>query len=149
MNTAADDRPQANVPLLRTAACITGQFRTLDRECIGPRMCDRVLRPLNADTFVFVKVPGAVQHELAQYHARLRSALHGARIVRLNLTVQSDPAQQPCPSKKRAGSTYIMATDVSRCYEAMQEHTGGEAIHYYAWVLRLRTDLLVHFRMLT
>ena len=137
--------PTTRAPAI--AACITGQFRTLDRPCIGPRLTARVLQPLRAETFAFVKVPAAEAAQLPRYEQRARAALHGARLAHLNVSVQSDPTQ-PCPQKRRAGSTYAVVEGLWNCYGAMQAFAAPQSVaHRFSWVFRLRTDSLVHFRV--
>lgn len=129
------------------AACITGQFRTLDRSCVGARLTARVLQPLHAHTFAFVKVPSTEAAQLEQYDRRVRAALHGANLAHLNVSVQSDPTQ-PCPHKRRAGSTYAMLIGLWNCYSAMQAFAAPQSVaHRFSWVFRFRTDSLVHFRV--
>ena len=138
------------------AACITGQWRTFEQPCTGPAIAANILRPLRADTYVVTKIPKAADAEarLGEYAERARAVLRGVRIVRLNLTVQQE-VRPSCSTAFVAGpSTFAVVRDLAICYEAMEATAMAGAGHArvwetYEWVIRMRTDWFVPFRVAT
>lgn len=114
-------------------ACISGQARTFFLPCIGPQIRDNLLLPLNLRTHVFI-------HGKNVTETRVRAALRGANLATVIALPPQSPSA-PCPTKRNG---YRLTLGLFFCYRAI----AGDTVEY-TWVVRLRTDNAVPFRMVS
>ena len=92
------------------AACVSGELRTLRERCVGTRLTQHVLVPLQADTFVLVKLRNNWSTSLEM---SIRRVFVGAIVKKLSITsIDQGRACQP----NGHGGGYFQTIELFKCY---------------------------------
>jgi hypothetical protein len=111
-----------------SGACISGQVRT-NLPCVGERMRDNILVPLNLRTHVFLHGKNISEHDV-------RKTLHGAE-VKTVVVMRPQAPTPPCPTRVPG---YPLTRFLFLCYRALMKDSVE-----YEWVVRLRSDQNIPF----
>ena len=139
--------------------CLSGAIRTLHEPCVGHRQVTHLMLPLDADVHASVAVDlsdrrrrsGDPRHADDRVRRMVQFALRGARIRNLEVLDSNDTSLSPdtwksChedPWRKQAGlHGFKQAVGLQRCAEWMLP------LHC-TWIVRLRTDALLPFRLIS
>lgn len=139
--------------------CLSGAIRTLHEPCVGHRQVTHLMLPLDADVHASVAVDlsdrrrrsGDPRHADDRVRRMVQFALRGARIRNLEVLDTNDTSLSPdtwksChedPWRKQAGlHGFKQAVGLQRCADWMLP------LHY-TWIVRLRTDALLPFRLIS
>ena len=112
-----------------SGACISGQVRTFFLPCVGERMRDNILVPLNLRTHVFLHGKNISEHDV-------RKTLHGAEVKTVVVMRPQSPTP-PCPTRVPG---YPLTRFLFLCYRALMKDSVE-----YEWVVRLRSDQNIPF----
>lgn len=123
--------------VLRSGACISGELRTFFAPCVGAQIRDNLLLPLNLHTHVFVN-SRFIQNETIR---KVRDVLAGVDIAALEVEYLPKMERPPCPVK---GMGYPLTRGLMKCFHSF--HSTGIQ---YGWVVRIRSDHMVPFRLTT
>lgn len=118
-------------------ACISGELRTFFAPCVGAQIRDNLLLPLALRTHIFLNVRTWAN----DIEERVRRVLKGVDIAALDVEHLQSMERPSCPVK---GTSYPLTRGLAKCYYSLQSDTRN-----YTWILRIRSDHMVPFRLHT
>ena len=140
--------------------CLSGAIRTFHEPCAGPRQVTHVMKPLDADVHASIAVD---QHDPHRSNVRnmldltlvgkiVRRTLRGVRLRNLEIYPALNGSAQLAKMRYHSGAErscsrrdlhgYAQAVGWQRCAEWMLPLE-------YTWIIRLRTDTMPHFRIVS
>lgn len=118
-------------------ACISGELRTFFAPCVGTQIRDNLLLPLNLRTHVFMNHRSYANDTVD----KVRNLLAGVDIAALEIEYLPIVERSPCPVKGRG---YPLTRGLAKCFHSFRSDT-----KLYTWILRIRSDHMVPFRLLS
>lgn len=116
-------------------ACISGELRTFFAPCVGAQIRDNLLLPLKLRTHIFMNMRTWANDT----EARVRRVLKNVDIAALNVEYFPSMDKPSCPVK---GTSYALTGGLARCFYSLQADT-----RIYTWIVRIRSDHMVPFRI--
>ena len=114
-------------------ACVSGELRTFFAPCVGEQMRDNLLLPLRLRTHIFMNAR-TLGNDTEE---RVRRVFKG---VDITAEVEHLPSAEkpPCPVQ----SGYPLTRGLVKCF-----HSFRADAWQYTWIVRIRSDHMVPFRM--
>lgn len=118
-----------------SGACISGELRTFFAPCVGAQIRDNLLIPLNLRTHVFMNHRSYANDTVDN----VRNLLSGVDIAALEVEYLPIVERPRCPVR---GNGYSLTRGLAKCFHSFRSDT-----KQYKWILRIRSDHMVPFRL--